>query len=66
MTDEKIARINALAALAKSRPLTDQELAEQKALREQYIQGFRNSLEGQLDNVYFVDEDGNQEKLKKR
>ena len=66
MIDEKMARINALAALAKSRPLTDAELAEQKALREEYIAGFRNSLTQQLDNVYFVDEAGQREKLKKR
>ena len=34
MTDEKIARINALARKARAEGLTPEEQAEQKALRE--------------------------------
>ena len=44
MTDEKIARINELAKKAKAEGLTPAEQAEQKALREEYIAGFRRSL----------------------
>ena len=43
MTDEKIARINELAKKAKAEGLSEAEKAEQKALREEYIAGFRKS-----------------------
>ena len=48
MTDEKIARINELAKKAKAEGLSEAEKAEQKALREEYIAGFRKSLKAQL------------------
>ena len=51
MTDEKIARINELAKKSKAGELTPAEQAEQKALREEYIAGFRRSLKAQLDNT---------------
>lgn len=66
MTEEKMNRISALSKLSKERALTPAELAEQKELRTEYIQGFRNSLEGQLDRIYFVDDEGKQEKLEKK
>ena len=44
MTREKIARINELAALSKTRSLTEVELAEQKELRQEYIKDFRAAI----------------------
>lgn len=63
MKQEKIDRINALAKKARESALTPEEKAEQAVLREEYIQGFRNSLIGQLDNTYIMDEAGNKRKL---
>lgn len=58
MTDEKIARINELAKKSKTEGLTEAEKQEQKALREEYIAGFRASMKAQLDNTYIVGTDG--------
>ena len=66
MTDEKIARINFLAKKAREEGLTDREKEEQLALRQEYLRGIRESLTAQLENTYLVDEEGNQEKLKRR
>jgi uncharacterized protein YnzC (UPF0291/DUF896 family) len=66
MTEEKIKRINVLAAKAKTEGLTDEEKAEQAQLRREYIDSVKASLVGQLENTYLVDEKGNKQKLKKR
>lgn len=66
MTDEKIARINALAKKAKAEGLTDAEKEEQKALRAEYIAGFRNSLKAQLDNTVVINPDGTSYKLSQK
>ena len=66
MTDEKIARINALAKKAKTEGLTDAEKAEQKALREEYIAGFRSSLKAQLDNTVVLNPDGTSYRLRQK
>ncbi|MDO4270816.1 MAG: DUF896 domain-containing protein [Eubacteriales bacterium] len=66
MTDEKIARINALAQKAKTEGLTEAERAEQKALREEYIAGFRKSLKAQLDNTVVLNPDGTSYKLRQK
>lgn len=63
MTDEKIARINALAKKAKTEGLTDAEKAEQKELRAEYVAGFRQSLKSQLDNTVVINPDGTSYKL---
>lgn len=63
MTDEKIARINALAKKAKAEGLTDAEKEEQKALRAEYIAGFRNSLKAKLDNTVVINPDGSSYRL---
>lgn len=52
MTQEKINRINELAHKAE---LTEEEKAEQAALRQEYREGVIRNLRGQLDNVEFVD-----------
>ena len=63
MTQEKIDRINALARKQKAEGLTDEEKAEQAVLRREYIESFKRSLVGQLENTYVVRPDGTKEKL---
>jgi len=46
MEKKKVDRINELARLSKTRALTEQEAAEQKALREEYLKEFRAALKG--------------------
>lgn len=66
MISEKIARINELARKAKAEGLSEQEKAERKKLREEYIAEYRQSLISQLENTYIVDQDGNKRKLHRR
>ena len=65
MTD-RLKRINELAAKAKSEGLTPEEEAERKVLREEYLAAFRRNMTAQLDNLYILDEDGSERKLKKK
>ena len=43
MEQSKLDRINALARLAKERPLSEEELAERDRLRKEYIDDWRKS-----------------------
>ena len=63
MEQSKIDRINELAKKAKCGPLSEEETAERKLLREEYVAAFRSSLMVQLDNISVVDECGNVKKL---
>ena len=63
MTKEKIARINELARKMKTVGLTEQEKAEQAALRKEYVASVVGNLKQQLDNTYVVDEHGNKTKV---
>ena len=64
MTQEKIDRINELARKAKApEGLTEQELKERDILRREYIDSFKASLVGQLENTYIVEPDGTKRKL---
>ena len=65
MEQNLLDRINELAHISKERELTEEEKAEQKALRERYRVEFRASLRGILDNTVIVRPDGTKEKLKK-
>jgi uncharacterized protein YnzC (UPF0291/DUF896 family) len=66
MVQEKIDRINVLARKAKTEEgLTEEEKAEQAALRAEYIAEFRASFAVQLDNTVIQRPDGTKEKLKK-
>lgn len=58
MEHEKILRINELSCLSRERALTDAEKAEQAALRQEYIAGFRANMEQVLQNVSIREEDG--------
>ena len=64
MEQAKVARINELARLSKTRPLTDAEKEEQAALRAEYIRDFRASFGSILDNTVIERPDGTREKLK--
>ena len=67
MNKEKIDRINELAHKSKTpEGLTPQEREEQAKLRREYIDSFKASLVGQLDNTYIVRPDGTKEKLEKK
>ncbi len=66
MIDEKIKRINELAKKAREEGLTEDEKAEQKKLREEYVAGFRASLTGVLSNTYIQTPDGNKVKVEKK
>ena len=55
MEKEKIERINFLARKSRTESLTEEEKAEQKALRSEYIAEMRQSLRSQLDNIEIVD-----------
>ena len=67
MTQEKIDRINELARKAKTpEGLTPEESAERDVLRREYIDSFKRSLVGQLDNTYIQYPDGSKKKLEKK
>lgn len=66
MTQEKKDRISELTRISRQRELTAEEQAERQALREEYLQSWRESVIGTLDNTYLVDENGNKRKLPKK
>ncbi len=47
MKKKKVDRINELGRLMKERELTEEEKAEQKALREEYIKEFHALIRGE-------------------
>ena len=55
ITPELIARINELSRKKRSVGLTEEELAEQQALRREYLDGIRDQVKGMLDNIELVD-----------
>lgn len=59
-------RINFLAKKARTEGLTNQEKEEQALLRKQYIENVRKNMRSMLDNVYIKDENGNEQKIKKK
>ncbi|MBQ1186854.1 MAG: DUF896 domain-containing protein [Clostridia bacterium] len=66
VTQKDIDRINELARKSKTEGLTDAEKAEQKELRVKYINGFKASLESQLQGITVVEPDGSKHKLEKK
>ena len=56
MEKAKIDRISELSRKQRSEGLNEEELAEQKALREEYIQSIRNNFRSVLENIEFTDE----------
>lgn len=66
ITDEKVARINELARKARAGELTGAEKAEQAALRREYVDAVKQSLEGQLRHTTILHPDGTKRKLEKK
>ena len=62
-----IARINELAAKAKTpEGLNAEELAERDQLRRIYIDSYKASLVGQLENTYILYPDGTKKKVERK
>ena len=57
LKDSELARINELAAIKKTRALSDEEAAEQKELYKKFLDDFRGRFKQQLDNIEIVDPD---------
>lgn len=67
MTQEKIARINELAAKSRTEQgLTEEEQTEQAAMRREYVDAMKHSLKTQLDRTVIVNPDGSRTQLKKK
>ena len=58
MKQEQIDRTNTLYHKSQSVGLTEEEKAEQAALRREYIESIRNSLRGHLNSISIVEKDG--------
>ena len=59
-------RISELTRISRERELTEEEQEERKLLRAEYLQSWKESVIGTLDNTYLVDEDGNKRKLERK
>ncbi len=66
VTQVQINRINELARKSKAEGLKEAEKEEQAKLRRIYIDSFKESLVGQLENTYIVDEKGNKKKITRK
>ena len=64
--NEVIARINELAAIAKTRELTPDELTERDKLRRIYIDSVKQNLVGQLENTTILYPDGTKKKVTRK
>lgn len=58
MDPKKIERINELARKKRTVGLTEGEVQEQAALRQEYLEGFRANMQQVLDNVRIQRPDG--------
>jgi hypothetical protein len=59
MTIPSLTRINELAAIAKTRSLTADELAERDVLRREYLAAIRGQIDNNLLVTRIVDSEGN-------
>ena len=66
MDTKKIERINELARKKKTEGLTETELAEQAALRKEYLDGYRENLKAMLDSIIVEEKDGTRHPLQKK
>ena len=58
MTEKEIARINELYHKSKAEGLTEEEKAEQAALRKAYIDAVRANMRANLNNISILEKDG--------
>ncbi|MDE5558596.1 MAG: DUF896 domain-containing protein [Ruminococcus sp.] len=63
MNQQKIDRINELARKSKTVGLTEEEKAEQTALRNEYRQSVVGNLKAELNNTYIMTPDGKKRKI---
>ena len=63
---DRLKTINFLAHKAKTEGLTEEEKAEREVLRKEYLAEFRANMRGQLENIVFVDENGNQTPVRRK
>ena len=66
ITENDIKRINELSHKSKAEGLSDEEKAEQKKLREDYVATIKGNIRSQLENIKVVDENGNEVDIKRR
>ena len=66
MDPKKIERINELARKKKTAGLTEDEAAEQAALRKEYLDGYRENLKAMLDHIVVQEKDGTRHPQKKK
>lgn len=66
VTQKELDRINELYRKSQAEGLTDEEIREQKALREEYIQAFRENLRGTLETIKIQNPDGSIIDVKER
>lgn len=66
ITENDIKRINELNHKSKAEGLSDEEKAEQKKLREDYVAAIKGNIRSQLENIKVVDENGNEVDIKRR
>ncbi len=66
MERKKIERINELARKKKAGGLTEEESAEQAALRHEYLAEFRENMKAMLDNTVIQEPDGTRHALKQK
>ncbi len=62
--EERIRRINELYHKSQTQGLTEEEKAEQAALRREYVENIRGNLKAQLDSIRVERPDGTVERLK--
>ncbi|ANU28029.1 DUF896 domain-containing protein [Planococcus versutus] len=59
LSPDKLNRINQLSRKSKTDGLTKEEAHEQTALRQEYLQTFRKTMRGTIENVKVIDPNGN-------
>lgn len=63
MDKAKIERINELARKKKLSGLTEEEAAEQAALRKEYLAEYRENMKAVLDGIVIQEADGTRHRL---
>ena len=65
MEQKRIDRISELTRISRQRELTDEEKAEREKLRREYVDACKSSLVSQLENTYYIDQNGFKRKVKR-
>lgn len=66
MKQEKIDRINELARRSRIRNLSEEELVEQKQLRQEYIESIKTNFIKSIESIKIIDEYGNSREVRKK